>query len=131
VNASLLAQGLAAAARVRRDALIALADETAAAYAVDLTEAPAPNSVLLEVESAAGSFYLTEVVITAARVRVEGRDGYGCVLGWDAGGALAGALCDAAAPHERERVALLAQEALDAEAADRQAHMHAIEATRV
>jgi phosphonate C-P lyase system protein PhnG len=123
------AQGLAAAARVRRDALIALADATAQSQRVDVLEAPAPYSVLLEVEGAAGSFNLTEVVITTARVRVAGSEGYGYVLGWDAAAALAGALCDGVGGDER--VEQLACDALAAESTARSERLRAIAATKV
>jgi alpha-D-ribose 1-methylphosphonate 5-triphosphate synthase subunit PhnG len=88
-------EGLAAAARVRRDELIALADDIARRHDVDVIEVPAPASMMLELESNVGSFCLTEVVVTTARVRIERNFGWGAVLGWDAEGALASALCDA------------------------------------
>ena len=121
-------QGLAAAARVRRNELIALADDLASRNAVDLLEAPAPSTVMMELESSVGPFCLTEVVVTTARVRVARTEGYGAALGWDAEGALAGALCDAAGG---ERAETLARRALADEDESRAERMRAVATTKV
>jgi phosphonate C-P lyase system protein PhnG len=121
-------EGLAAAARVRRDELVALADDVAASLAVEVVEAPAAASVMLELSSRTGTFCLTEVVVTTARVRVRANDGWGCVMGFDPAGALAGALCDALAD---ERVEVLARRALADEAAARAERSRALAATKV
>jgi alpha-D-ribose 1-methylphosphonate 5-triphosphate synthase subunit PhnG len=90
------AEGLAAAARVRRDDLLDLAEQVAAGGGVTVLEPPRPASVMVELDGPAGVFCFTEVVVTTARVQVEGAGGWGCALGWDAEGALAAALADAA-----------------------------------
>jgi alpha-D-ribose 1-methylphosphonate 5-triphosphate synthase subunit PhnG len=128
VTRGVRSEGLAAAARVRRPDLLALAEEVALAAAVDLVDPPAAASVMLELESSVGTFCLTEVVVTTARVRAGEADGWGCVLGWDAEGALATALCDAAAGARAED---LARHALDVESAARRERLHAVAATKV
>ncbi len=123
-----LSEGLAAAARVRRSELVALADDIAQRSDVDVVEVPTPGSVMVELDSSVGSFCFTEVVVTTARVRVAQSDGWGAVLGWDAEGALASALCDALAD---ERVARLAEQALRDEDDARRERMRAVAATSV
>ncbi len=101
--------GLAAAARVRRDGLLALADRELASADAEIVAAPAPGSVMVELENAAGAFCFTEVVVTTASVRLDGAPGWGCVLGFDREAALAAALLDAHPSGELEellRVAL-------------------------
>ena len=121
-------EGLAAAARVRRDELLAIAEHLAANAMVAVLDAPAAGTTMLELASRVGTFCFTEVVVTTARVRADGCEGWGCVLGWDAEGALAAALCDARAA---ERVRILAQAALDDEAAAQTERMRGVAATRV
>lgn len=123
-----LSEGLAAAARVRRAELIALADDVAEHAPVEVLDAPAAGSIMLELESSVGSFCFAEVVVTTARVRVDDRNGWGCVLGWDAEGALASALCDAVAD---ERAARVARSALEDEARAREARLRAVAGTKV
>ena len=123
-----ITEGLAAAARVRRDELVALADDLAQRHDVDVLEGPAPSSVMLEIESGVGAFCLTEVVVTTARVNVGRNGGWGAVLGWDAEGALASALCDAAGG---EPAQTLARNALADESERRVERMRAVAATRV
>lgn len=123
-----LSEGLAAAARVRRDELVALAEDVAAGAAVEIVDPPAAGTVMLELDSSVGAFCFTEVVVTTARVRCDGADGWGCVLGWDAEAALASALCHA---RGGERSRGLAQSALDDEAGIRRERSRAIAATKV
>ena len=121
-------EGLAAAARVRRNELLALADDLALQNDVSVIDAPAPGSVMLELDSSVGAFCFTEVVVTTARVRVERAEGWGAVMGWDAEGALASALCDAAGG---ERASALARQALADESHQRIERMRAVAATKV
>ncbi len=123
-----LSEGLAAAARLRRDELVALADDVAQRHDVDVLEGPAAASVMLEIESSIGAFCLTEVVVTTVRVNVERSTGWGAVLGWDAEGALASALCDAAGGDAAQT---LARNALADESEVRVERMRAVAATRV
>ncbi len=121
--------GLAAAARVRRDALIDLAEQIAAGdAAIEVIDAPAPGSVVVEVETRVGAFCFTEVVVTTATVALGESVGWGCVMGYDREGALAGALLDAA---RDGRVEALAQAALAEEDAARAAFEQALAGTRV
>jgi alpha-D-ribose 1-methylphosphonate 5-triphosphate synthase subunit PhnG len=121
--------GLAAAARVRREALIALADELAGGeLPIETIDPPAPGTVLVEVETRAGAFCFTEVVVTTATIALGESVGWGCVLGYDREGALAGALLDAA---RDGRVEALAREALGAERTARAAFERALAGTRV
>ncbi|MBV8087433.1 MAG: phosphonate C-P lyase system protein PhnG [Chloroflexi bacterium] len=100
-----LAQGLAAAARVRRELLLALAERALEQEAVRVTEPPAPGSVMLSLDVAVGEFNLAEVVVTTAAVTLNGADGWGCVVGFDEKGALAAAVCTALGGHEVEALA--------------------------
>jgi alpha-D-ribose 1-methylphosphonate 5-triphosphate synthase subunit PhnG len=120
--------GLAAAARVRRDALIALAEEIASAPSVEVIEAPAPGAIAVELETPAGAFCFTEVVVTTATVALGESIGWGCVLGYDREAALAGALLDAA---RDGRVEALARASLADERATRAAFEQALAGTRV
>ena len=121
-------EGLAAAARVRREELLAIAEQLAASATIAVLDAPAAGTTLLELASRVGTFCFTEVVVTTARVRADGSEGWGCVLGWDAEGALAAALCDARAG---DHVCNLAQGALDDETAAQTERMRAVATTRV
>ena len=123
-----LSEGLAAAARIRRNELVALAEEIAQDGGVEVIARPAAGSVMVELESSVGAFCLTEVVVTTASVRIAERAGWGAVLGWDAEGALASALCDARA--DRGAFAL-ARRALDDEAEQRVERMRAVATTKV
>jgi alpha-D-ribose 1-methylphosphonate 5-triphosphate synthase subunit PhnG len=122
------AEGLAAAARVRRGELLAAAERVAAVGGVTVVERPAPGTVMLELATAVGETCLSEVVVTTAAVTVADRPGWGCVLGWDDEGALAAALCDSGDP---EAAAALAELALADEATARAATSAAVAATRV
>jgi phosphonate C-P lyase system protein PhnG len=128
VTRAQLSEGLAAAARVRRDELLTLADELAQSHEVDVVERPTPGTLMLELESSVGPFCFTEVVVTTARVRIAHTEGWGAVMGWDAEGALAGALCDAAGG---ERATTLARNALADESERRIARMRAVASTKV
>ncbi len=90
------AEGLAAAARCRRAALLELGESIAARGCVELVERPAAQTVMLELSSAVGTFCLGEAVVSSARVTVAGDAGFACVLGFDAEASLAAALADAA-----------------------------------
>lgn len=122
------AEGLAAAARVRRSELIALADAVAAGPSVSVTTPPAAATVMVEVDTRVGAFCLAELVITTAAVRVADEPGWGCVVGWDAEGALAAALCEAGRRAEADQ---LGAAALAQEAADRQRLVESVSATKV
>jgi len=93
-----------------------------------VAEAPGAGTVMVRLRGPVGEFCLTEVVVTTAAAVVEGRRGWACVMGWDPEGALAAALLVAAASPE---AAALAEEALAAEAAQRQARLQTVAATRV
>lgn len=121
-------EGLAAAARSLRGELIEHAAGIAGGCRCRVVEPPTPGSVMVELESPVGSFCLTEVVVTTARVEVDGAGGWGCVLGFDEEGALAGALLDAAPGSDVQR---LAQRALDREAREREAAACAVASTEV
>jgi len=123
-----LSEGLAAAARVRRDELLSLAEDIAERERVEVIASPSPSSVMIELTTSIGPFCFTEAVVTTARVRTRNGDGWGAVMGWDAQGALAGALCDAAGG---EHAAALARHALDDEASRRRDRMRAVAATKV
>jgi alpha-D-ribose 1-methylphosphonate 5-triphosphate synthase subunit PhnG len=122
------AEGLAAAARTLRAELLEHAETQARARAVDVLRSPAPGSVMLELDSPVGRFCFTEVVVTSAEVRVEDREGWGCVLGYDEEGALAAAILDASAGADVER---LAGRALDAESRQADEEARAVGQTRV
>jgi alpha-D-ribose 1-methylphosphonate 5-triphosphate synthase subunit PhnG len=122
-----LAEGLAAAARVRREGLLDLA-EAVAVRGAQVLEPPRAGTVLVRVRGAAGAFCLTEAVVTTATALAGGRRGWGCVLGWDEEGALACALLAAARTDEAVR---LAEAALADEDAARRRRLAAVAATRV
>jgi alpha-D-ribose 1-methylphosphonate 5-triphosphate synthase subunit PhnG len=122
------AEGLAAAARVLREEMVAKAELIAAAGPVEVVVAPAAGSVTLQVASPVGAFNLTEVAVTTAEARVAGCAGWGCVLGWDEEGALAAALLDATPGAD---VIALARRALEIEAAERDRQARAVATTRV
>lgn len=123
-----LTEGLAAAARVRRDDLLDLAEQLASSQAVAVVEPPRGGTVMVELESPVGPFCFTEAVVTTALVTVDEREGWGCVLGWDEEGALAAALLDAAGA---EAAAQLAEAALEDERGARELTQRAVAATRV
>jgi alpha-D-ribose 1-methylphosphonate 5-triphosphate synthase subunit PhnG len=127
-----LSEGLAAAARVRRDELLDLAECVATSRQVTVTQRPAAGSVMLELEGPVGAFCFTEAVVTTARVEVrlepEARVGWGCAMGWDPEAALAIALLDA----EPGAAAFsLARRALADEEAERLRLRRAVATTRV
>lgn len=122
------AEGLAAAARTFRSELVERAELVAGAEAVEVTRSPAPGSVMLELASPVGRFCFTEVVVTSAEVRVQGRAGWSCVLGYDDEAALAAAILDASPGPEVEA---LAGRALDVEARQASEEARAVASTRV
>jgi hypothetical protein len=122
-----LIEGLAAAARVRRERLLELAEAVAAAGA-DVVEPPRAGTVMVKLRGPVGELCLTEVVVTTATAVVAGRSAWACVMGWDEEGALACALLAAAGS---PAAADLAEEALAAEAAEREERLRAVAATRV
>lgn len=122
------AEGLAAAARIDRLALLALAEPIAARGEVTVEVAPEPRTVMTMLDTPIGRQCLTEVVVTTATVTVAGTPGWGCVLGWDAEAALAAALADAADPAGADR---LAEAALRAEEQQRSARVARVRMTRM
>lgn len=121
-------EGLAAAARVLRGELVEQAEGLAARRRCRVVDAPAAGSVMIEMESPVGAFCLTEVVVTTAKVEVDGAAGWGCILGFDEEAALAGALLDAVPGTEVED---LAQRALDREEREREEAARAVATTEV
>ncbi|MBL7497808.1 hypothetical protein I6A84_35155 [Frankia sp. CNm7] len=119
------AEGLAAAARVDRAGLLALAEPIAARADVTVDAPPEPRTVMAVLDSPVGPRCLTEVVVTTTTVTVAGFPGWGCVLGWDAEAALAAALADAADPAGADRLAAAALRAEERERADRAARARA------
>jgi alpha-D-ribose 1-methylphosphonate 5-triphosphate synthase subunit PhnG len=120
-------RGLAAAARVLRADLISAAETIAARNHVEVVEAPAPGSVMVELETPVGSFCLTEVVVTRCAVRVADNHGWAAVLGWDDEASLAAAIVDT----QPEVADPLTTAALAAEAGARAAEAAAVAATKV
>ncbi|GEM_PF-3478668 len=120
------AEGLAAASRTRRTELVALAEEIARRSEIEIVEAPSAATLMVELESPAGRFCFTEVVVTYATARVNGRDGWACVAGWDEEAALAAALCDAVADRQVER---LAEEGMQLEVQEVRAQARVVGAT--
>jgi alpha-D-ribose 1-methylphosphonate 5-triphosphate synthase subunit PhnG len=120
--------GLAAAARVYREELLALAGRTLTGAGVELLAPAEPGTIMLELESGAGTFCFTEVAITTARVRLDGADGWGCVLGFDREAAIASAVLDA---QPSGAVVRLAHGALEAEREARETQARGVARTRV
>jgi alpha-D-ribose 1-methylphosphonate 5-triphosphate synthase subunit PhnG len=120
--------GFAAAARTHRRELLALASRILAEGEVELLAAPEPGAIMLELESRAGAFCFTEVAITTARVRLDGAEGWGCVMGFDREAAVACALLDA---RPSGAVVRLAETALEAERRARAAQATGVARTRV
>ena len=89
------ASGLAAAARTRREGLLALAGTLGAEAPVRVLEAPAAALVAVRLRIGAGELPLVDAVVTTAAVQVGADGGWACVLGWDERAALAAAICDA------------------------------------
>jgi alpha-D-ribose 1-methylphosphonate 5-triphosphate synthase subunit PhnG len=121
-------EGLAAAARVRRDEVLREAEAVLGRARVEVVRPPAAGSVMLELDSPVGSFCLTEVVVTSAEVRVDGESGWACVLGFDEEVAVAAAILDGGARPVAER---LAEAALAEEAATAEEEARMVAATRV
>ena len=105
MNADERCSGLAAAARCRRSQLLKLAETVAEREPIRLVDPPEAQTVMLEIQSPIGEFCAVEVVVTTARIDLGQRSGWGCVLGWDAEGAVACALLDASGGPEVEAVA--------------------------
>jgi alpha-D-ribose 1-methylphosphonate 5-triphosphate synthase subunit PhnG len=122
------AELLAAAAR---DDLVALADRITADAACQVDRQPEVGMVVLEVrEPVAGErFHLTEVLVTEARVTVDGAPGWAMRAGDDRLATLAAAVCDGAA--EAEHALAPEVEALCAATAERHAAETAQEHARV
>jgi alpha-D-ribose 1-methylphosphonate 5-triphosphate synthase subunit PhnG len=120
--------GLAAAARTQREELLALAGRALAGAEVELLAPPEPGTIMLELEGRAGTFCFTEVAITTARVRLDGAEGWGCVMGFDGEAAVASAVLDA---RPGDAVVRLARAALQAEAEAREARARGVARTRV
>jgi alpha-D-ribose 1-methylphosphonate 5-triphosphate synthase subunit PhnG len=120
--------GLAAAARVCRDRLLALADDALQGSDVELVTPPEPSSIMMEFESGVGAFCFTEVVVTTASVRLAGAAGWGYVMGFDREGALAAAVLDADSTQAVER---LVRAALAAEREERERLARELSRTRV
>lgn len=123
-----LACGLAAAARTHRGDLLALGEHVARTRAVDVDAAPAAQSVLMELATPIGTAGLGEAIVTTTTVTVDGRPGWGCVLGWDETASLAAALCEAADDADAHALAHHALATEQAAARDRAA---AVARTRV
>jgi phosphonate C-P lyase system protein PhnG len=121
-------EGLAAAARALRPELLDAAELIVQGGQVEVTEPPKAGSVMVELASPVGDFCFTEVVVTTAGVRLAGRPGWACVLGYDEEAALAGAVLDAVQGQEVER---LAERALAAEAQQSMEEARAVASTRV
>lgn len=104
--------GLAAAARTARSALIELADTVLAATDAVIVEYPEPHAAPLSLQTAVGEAGLGAAVVTRCTVKIDGRTGWGLVLGWDRLASLSAAVLDA---WGGEGVDDLAREALGAE----------------
>lgn len=122
------AEGLAAASRVRRDELVTLAEDIVRERWVEVVEAPTAATLMVQINGTVGEFCLGEVVVTYAAARVEGRDGWACVSGWDDEAAMAAAVCDAVAD---ERVENLVRLSLENEGADRAAQAQSVAGTKL
>lgn len=115
-----IARGLAAAARTHRADLLALGEHIAETRKVGVAAAPAPQSVLIELDGPIGTAGLGEAIVTTTTVTVDGHPGWGCVLGWDETASLAAAVCEAtgdAAAHALAEKALAAEQAASEERA--------------
>lgn len=121
-------EGLAAAARVAREELLALAEALACERAIVVEEPPEARSLMLEHASAIGSFCLGEVIVTTATVTVGEARGWSCVLGFDEKAALAAAICDACGSRQVDELAL---SALAVEKAAQMRNHAAVRETRV
>lgn len=114
----------------------AWAAEIRSLHVVETLEPARAGLVMGKVRESArrGLFYLGEVLITEAKVRVAGSPGLGLLRGWDEEGAVDLAVIDAA---ERAGIALPTpwhERLVEAETAiegERAVHRFAIEATRV
>ncbi|MEN3282245.1 MAG: Phosphonate metabolism protein PhnG [Solirubrobacteraceae bacterium] len=122
------AAGLAAAARVCREQLLAIGERVAGGRGVEIIQPPTPGSVMLELDSSVGPFCLGEAVITTCSVSVDGRTGWASVLGLDRPGALAAALAEADGRPEADA---LSDAALALEQAARDAQARAVAETKV
>jgi alpha-D-ribose 1-methylphosphonate 5-triphosphate synthase subunit PhnG len=117
-------------------AVRALAEEVAGQLPVQVLKAPAPAMVMVRhtdpLENTA--FYLGEVYVTECEVDVDGRLGYGCVLGSSEERALCAAIVDAVVgsghPFADRLQAALEQERARL-AAERQGEARALGGTRV
>ena len=120
------AEGLAAAARVQRDALLALGNALADQHLIEVLNAPAAGSLVVELATEVGGFCLTEAIVTTASVRVDGRVGWASVAGWDDEAALAAAICDGWSDRSVEQ---LARDSLHQEAESRESEALAVART--
>jgi alpha-D-ribose 1-methylphosphonate 5-triphosphate synthase subunit PhnG len=115
------AQGLAAAARVLRGQLLELAGPLAERGDVVIDRAPEAAAVMTTLRSPLGEHCLAEVVVTLADITTDEGPGWGCVLGWDAEGALAAALLDSAEPETADLLAAAALAVEEGQRAERAA----------
>jgi alpha-D-ribose 1-methylphosphonate 5-triphosphate synthase subunit PhnG len=126
----------AALAVADRDRLAVLAEQILElADSVDLVAGPRPATMLVELTESvrAQPFYLGEVVVTEATVRINGCRGDSTILGLDEERALAAAVCDAAAEAGvlAAEVARLVQETEAGQAAARSRTAAALADTRI
>ncbi|MGW3949556.1 hypothetical protein ACWEKM_00970 [Streptomyces sp. NPDC004752] len=119
--------GLAAAARTARPALIDLADEVLTAADAVIVEYPEPYAAPLTLHTAVGESDMGAAVVTRCTVRIDGRTGWGLVLGWDRRASLAAAVLDG---RGGEKTDALAREALAAEQEARQQETDLVLLTR-
>jgi alpha-D-ribose 1-methylphosphonate 5-triphosphate synthase subunit PhnG len=128
MNADERSTGLAAAARCRRRQLLSLAESMAGRERIRLLDPPEAQTVMLEIQSPVGEFCAVEVVVTTARIALGEHSGWGCVLGWDAEGAVACALLDAVGGPD---VDAMAAASLATEATSRRERSQALATTYV
>jgi alpha-D-ribose 1-methylphosphonate 5-triphosphate synthase subunit PhnG len=119
--------GLAAAARTARPVLIDLADQALAAADAVIVEYPEPYAAPLTLRTAVGESDMGAAVVTRCAVTIDGRTGWGLVLGWDRHACLAAAVLDG---WGGEMADALAREALAAEQQARQREASLVLLTR-
>lgn len=121
-------EGLAAAARVLREDLLALAAAVLDRCDPSVIEPPEPRTVMNHFAADRGQQCLGEVVVTTARVAESGRSSWSIVLGWDEEGALAAAIVGLGDP---SLVRELGTRALRIEDEQRQETAQMVAATRM
>ncbi|MFE3280713.1 phosphonate C-P lyase system protein PhnG [Nocardia sp. NPDC059239] len=123
-------------ARADRDHLIEAADAVLADYAAAKLQGPQLGTVLFQVREPIEHrrFYLGDVLVTEARVRIADNEGWAMRLGDDPEATVAAAVCDAALqfenPHHPRLVALCASTDREIRAR-RQGELDEIEETAV